>query len=289
MSICGRINQRNYMPDQASIFDSNSATQPNQQPAANSNAAVAPNINNDYADLLASIKNERGEQKYKTMAEALVGTQHAQNYIQTLKAEQAQKDAEIERLRVEAARAAALEESLSALTSQQAAGQPQAAPQFDENKLADLVNQTLSKREQLALEQANQKQVVSILQQSFGADAEKKFYDKAAELGMTVQEMNALAAKSPKMVLTALGIAQAATKQTSTSPQPSTVNTSAFTPQEGSFVGRNPKQALVGATTQEIRESMDHAKKMVDELHSKGMSVHALTDPKIYNQYFNRK
>lgn len=276
------------MADQPSIFvpEQNPATQPNSNPAG-SNPAGAPNNQPDVATLLATIKNERGEQKYASLEAALEGLRNAQEFIPNLRAQQAEKDAEIERLRVQAERVQALEESIAALTSQRNDNQPTAAPAFDENKLADLVNQTLSKREQAALQTANVASVVSNLQQSFGADAEKKFYDKATEMGMTMAEMNALAAKSPKAVLAMLGVSQAATKQNQSTPTPGTVNTSAFTPQENSYVGRNPKQALVGATTQDIRESSDRAKKMVEELHAKGMSVHDLTDPKVYARYFN--
>lgn len=271
------------MADQPSIFEPNTSTQ-TTNPAV-SNTAGAPNTGNDIADLLSTIKNERGEQKYSSLAEALVGLKHAQEFIPTLKAEQLAKDAEIERLRKEAERVQTLEETITALTSQREQSQSTTAPVFDETKLADLVNQTLSQREQKAMQVANTQVVVSTLQQSFGADAEKKLYDKAAEMGMTMAEMNSLAARSPKAVLTMLGVTQAAPKPNQTTT-PGTVNTSAFTPQENSYVGRNPKQALVGATTEDVRESSARAKLMVEELHAKGMTVHDLSDPKVYAKYF---
>lgn len=275
------------MADQPnSIFDSNTPNPAAQTPAG-SNPAGAPNTGNEYADLLSTIKNERGEQKYSSLADALVGLKNAQEFIPALKAEQLKKDAEIERLRAAAERVQALEETIAGLTSQRNDGGTNPPPAFDESKLADLVNQTLTRREQEALQKSNLASVVASLQQSFGADAEKKFYDKAAEMGMTMPEMNALAAKSPKLVLTALGVTQAApTKPANATPTPGTVNPSAFTPQDNTFVGRNPNQALVGATTEDVRASSERAKKMVEELHAKGMSVHDLTDPKVYAKYF---
>jgi hypothetical protein len=274
------------MADQPnSLFESNTPN-PAQQQAPASNAGAAPNTGNEYATLLSSIKNERGEQKYATLAEALVGLQHAQNYIPQLKAEQAQRDAEIERLRVEALRVKTLEETLSALNSQQPTSAPQAQTVFDESKLADLVNQTLTRRQQADIEKSNQQMVVSTLQQSFGADAEKKFDEAAAEMGLSRQEMNALAAKSPKLILTALGV-KAQTNTSNAFTTPGSVNTSAFTPQEQTLISRNPKSTIIGATTKDIKESADRAKRMVDELHSKGMSAHDLSDPKVYNRYFN--
>lgn len=273
------------MSDQTSIFGNDPATQPNQNPDAPAAPGAQPNT--DFAHLLSSIKNERGEQKYATLQDALIGLKNAQEFIPTLQATQAQKDAEIERLRAEAERVAELERTVAALTSQPPQA-PTSAPVLDENKLADLVNRTLTQREQQALAQANIQTVVTTLQQSFGADADKKFYGKGAEMGMSREEMNALAAKSPKAVLTMLGITQAAqpNKPNNPSPTPGTVNTSAFTPNEQTFVGRNPKPTLIGATTQDIQEASVRARAMVEELHAKGMSVHDLTDPKVYAKYF---
>jgi hypothetical protein len=273
------------MADQPnSLFEQNTSTQTQQQ-ATGSNPAAAPNTGNDYAHLLSSIKNERGEQKYASLEEALVGLQNAQTYIPTLKAEKLQHEQEIERLRAEVLRAKTIEETLSAFNSNQNVQTPQ-APVFDESKLADLVNQTLSKRQQADTEKSNQNMVVSTLQQSFGADAEKKFNEAAVEMGLSREEMNALAAKSPKLILTALGV-KAQSNTNNVSPTTGSVNTSAFTPTEQTLISRNPNTTMVGATTKDMQVSVDRARKMVDELHAKGMSAHDLSDPKIFNRYFS--
>ncbi len=274
------------MADQPdSLFTQNTSTQTNTQ-ATTSNVAAAPNTGNDYAHLLSAIKNERGEQKYASLEEALVGLQNAQTYIPTLKAEKAQHEQEIERLRAEVLRAKTIEETMSAFNSQQQTNAPQVQQVFDESKLADLVNQTLSKRQQADIEKSNQQMVVSTLQQSFGADAEKKFNEAATEMGLSREEMNSLAAKSPKLILTALGVkAQSNTNNVSTTS--GSVNTSAFTPQEPTLISRNPNTTMVGATTKDMQVSVDRARKMVDELHAKGMSAHDLSDPKIFNRYFS--
>ena len=275
------------MADQPdNIFASQPATQPPVQPANPAPAGAQDSVN-EFTTLLSSIKNERGEQKYATLADALVGLKNAQEFIPSLQAKQAEKDAEIERLRKEAERVQTLEETLAAFTSQRnEQNQPTAAPAFDENKLADLVNRTLTQREQAVVAQQNLASVVSTLQQSFGADAEAKFYGKADELGLSKVEINTLASKNPKAVLAMLGVSNQAPKQANTNPPPGSFNSSAYTPNEQTSIGRNPKQALVGATTEEVRESSERAKKMVDELHSKGMSVHDLSDPKMYAKFF---
>lgn len=276
------------MADQpSSIFgNTDTSTQTNTQTPVNSNTQGVQ-TNNDFADLLSSIKNERGEQKYKSLEDALNGLKNAQEYIPNVKQQLEQKEQELQRMREETQRLKTLEETVAALTSQreEQVNTQTSAPVFDENKLAEIVNQQLSRKEQAQVAQSNIATVTAALQQSFGADAEKKFYDKATEMGMTQQEMNMLAAKSPKAVLAMLGV-NAQVIQRQTIPTQGTVNTGAFTPQENTFVGRNPNSALVGATSNQVNESMIRAKKMVDELHAKGMTVHDLSDPKIYNKFF---
>lgn len=273
------------MTDQSSIFgNTNTSTQTNQQTDSNQSNAPA---NTDIATLLSSIKNERGEQKYATLEAALDGLRNAQEFIPSLRTQLTEREQEIERLRVEAERAAELERTIAELTANQNQGQNTSAPAFDESKVADLVNRTLTQREQQALAQANLAKVTSTLQSVFGSDAETKFYGKAKDLGMSVAEINALAAKSPAAVLTMLGVNQAANTQIQSNPTTGTVNTAAFTPNNESFIGRNTKPSLIGATSQDIRESFDRAKKMTEELHNKGMSVYDLTDPKVFFKHFS--
>jgi hypothetical protein len=275
------------MADQ-SIFgnENNTATQPNTQQtdSTQSNAQA----NTELATLLSSIKNERGEQKYATVEAALDGLRNAQEFIPNLRIQLTEREQEIERLRVQAERAAELERTITELTANRQQEQNTSAPVLDESLVADLVNRTLTQREKQALAQANVATVVSTLQSVFGTDAESKFYGKAQELGLSKEEANALAAKSPKAVLTMLGVTQAATnKQNQSNPTSGTVNTEAFTPNNETFVGRNSKQVIVGATSQDIKESFDRAKKMTEELHAKGMSVYDFTDPKTYFKHFS--
>lgn len=277
------------MSDQASIFGNNQ--QGATTPQDNSNGSNVTNVQTQdgFADLLNQIKNERGEPKYKSVEDALKGLQHAQQYIPNIKTELEQRDAEIARLRAETEKIKTLEETLAALTSRQDQGGNTNQPVFDEKQIAELVNRQLTQAEQAKLAQSNVTSVVSSLQNVFGADAEKKFYDKAVEMGMSMQEMNALAAKSPKAVLTMLGVNQQAAntqKQNTPFTTPGSVNTAALTPNNDTAIGRNPKSALIGATTEDLREASNRAKKMVDELHSQGKSVHDLTDPKVFFKTF---
>jgi hypothetical protein len=275
------------MSDPTSIFNESNSGKPADTNNTNGNGVTAPS-DSELTDLLNNIKNERGEPKYKSVKDAIIGLQNAQEYIPNLKQSLADREAELATLRAESKKVADLEDAVRQLTERKA---PEGTPPkgISEQEIADLINKsldtTLSKREQAAVQKQNVDSVVDTLKATFGADAEKKFYDKASELGMTVQEFNSLAAKSPKIVLTALGVTA---KPQSFVPTQGSVNSTAFTPQTNSYIGRNQKPVLVGATTEENMQESRDANKMVEELHSQGKSVHDLSDPKVFFKHFGR-
>ena len=87
------------MPDQASIFnEQNPATQPTQ----NGDNTPGAQGSNDLANLLGSIKNERGEPKYKSVEDALVGLRNAQEYIPQLTQKLSTQELELKAAREEA-------------------------------------------------------------------------------------------------------------------------------------------------------------------------------------------
>lgn len=272
------------MSDPTSIFnEQNPATQPN----AAANAAPNAQGSNDLADLLGSIKNERGEQKYKSVEDALVGLRHSQEFIPQLTAKLSTQEQELKAAREEAARVAELQRTIEALTSGNT-GQPNtpATPTISKEDIAKLVNQTLTEQQQAVVAKSNVATVVSALQAKFGADAEKAYNTKAAEIGMTVAELNTLAARNPKAVFTLLGVSQEAPKQPSSSSPAPSFNTDGFQPSKDSFIGRNSKPSLIGATTNDLNEESQRARQMVEELHSQGKTISDLTNPKVYFKTF---
>lgn len=275
------------MSDPTSIFDDKNSASPDANKAPNSNGGDA-NQDTELATLLIGIKNERGEPKYKNLKDALVALQNSQTYIPELKTSLTAKEQEIERLRAEAARITELEETVRKLTEKpNTSGTPPAgtSPQEIAELVKNTLNSTLTAREQAAVASQNIAATVAALKSQFGDKAEEMFNAKASELGMTVAEFNALTAKSPKIVLTALGITD--TKQLPTfNPTTGNVNTSALKPTAETHIGRNKIPTLVGATTQDLQGESLRANKMVEELHSAGRSVHELTDPKQYFKHF---
>lgn len=276
------------MSDPTSIFDNTNSGTPSQETVTPSNGDAAPN-DAELTNLLNGIKNERGEPKYKTLKDAIIGLQNAQTYIPDLKKSLSERDQEIETLRKEANRIAELEDTVRNLTEQRSDGGTQPRS-LTAQEIAELVNRsldtTLSQRETVKTQKQNLDLVVGSMTAAFGADAEKKFYDKATELGMSVEEFNALAAKSPKMVLSALGVSDKQAPRTSSPPTQGTINSTGLTPRTDTFVGRNTKSTLIGATTQDIQNEGQLARQMVEELHNTGRSVHDLTDPKVYFKHF---
>lgn len=259
------------------------------QPAVDNNNNVQ---NTDqFANLLGSIKNERGEPKYKDLPTALEALKHSQDFIPQLKTDKERLEQELARMREENARLKAVEETVERLTKQQPSENVNTnTNSLDPDAIVNLVNQALTQKEQAALQKQNVNQVVGVMKDQFGADAEKVFYSKAQELGMAVEEINALAAKSPAVVLKLFGVeSKDSTKLQFKTPTTSSVNTTGITPHKESFIGRNSKPVILGATSQELGAERENAVRLVEELHSQGLSTYDLTDPKQYFKFFGNK
>ena len=268
-----------------SIFNKDQTPDPN----ATQNNSVQQD---DFANLLGSIKNERGEPKYRDLPTALEALRHSQEYIPQLKSDKEKYEQEAAELRREVERLKAVEETVTKLASGNNPQHPPQAPVgLDAEAVAKLVSDTLQRRESEVKQKQNLDAVVTKMQQAYGADAEKNFYSKAQELGISIAEMNLLAAKSPKAVFDLLGITEAKPNNNSQAPSfnTSTINTSGYQPQKDSFVGRNTKPVILGATTEELKMERENSSKLVDELHNSGLTTYDLTDPKKYFQYFGKQ
>ena len=244
------------------------------------------NVTSDVtADLLNSIKNERGETKYKDVSSALNGLKNAQEFIPSLQKSLKEKEDEVASLRKQAERVAELERVIESLTTSNSVV-PTANKPVDEVDVASLVNKVLSEREQKQVAKTNTDVVVQAVKDAFGAEAEKVFYEKASQLGLSVAAFNALAAQSPKAVLTMLGIAEAPSKQSSFSPTSSSINSSGFVPNKETFITKNKKSINLGATSQDFANEAQAARNMVEELHSQGKTINDLTNPKVFFKHF---
>lgn len=170
-----------------------------------------------YADLLKSIRNEQGEQKYDSLDKALEALRHSQQYIPDLKSQLSERDRKIEELMTEANKIKELEAVVERLARSQPNGEgnPPATSGIDEKAVLELVQRTLTQsREREAIE-ANKKRVQDELLKKFGDKAQEAIARKAAELDMTPEELGELAARKPALVL---GHFQVETKPTVNQP-----------------------------------------------------------------------
>lgn len=187
------------MPDPANVFDGN-------QPPANPNGGAnppAPEFTN-LEDMLKGIKNENGEQKYKTLADALTALDHSQKYIPELKNQLTETQKQLAEVQEKAKKLDTVEETVQRLLAQQQPPQRDTDPPvvgLDEQAVLKLVNDSLTKAEQIKAMEGNQKAVNDALVSKFGDKVIEVLDIKAKELNTTRQALGELAKSNPKLVL----------------------------------------------------------------------------------------
>jgi hypothetical protein len=166
----------NIFSEQPAATTTDPVTQPAPQPLADDN-------------LLKLIVNEQGVPKYQSVNDALKALQASQEHIKRIEQENAS-------LREGAIKAKTTEELLATLKpkTEEKSTQPV--------EIESVVEKVLQQREQQNKEGENLKEVISTITQLYGEEkASQVFYDKAQELGLSREEINKLAAKSPKLVI----------------------------------------------------------------------------------------
>ena len=274
------------MSDQdTSIFGNQN---PQVTPAQPNTDGVAPTQNNDeLATLLVSIKNERGEQKYRTVQDALKALGHSQAYIPELSQQLKQQEQELKEAREAAAKVAELERIVQSLTEPKPHTENTTPQGLSEDQVAAQVVRILSEQEKKKMADANVSSVINTVKKVYGEKAETMFYGRAQELGMTMDQFNILAATTPKAVLNLMGIGDKMEPVSHTPAQ--TINTTGLAPRQDTFISRNVNAVQVGATSNELINETRNAKKMVEELHAQGKSVHDLTSWSEYQKHFGKQ
>lgn len=258
-----------------------------EQTANTTNQNQTPNSDGSFTDLLGSIKNESGEQKYKDVQTALNALRHSQDFIPQLRTENETLKSQLSNLQAEVERLKTIEQSFAQLTSQNQQQATQQPTGITADDVTNLVSQAIAQRETQATQKSNINSVVTKLQEVFGTEAQNHFYGKAQELGMSNEEMNILAAKSPQAVFKILGIDAKPQGSSNIVTKPG-VNTEGYQRQPDSLLGRNTKPIILGATTEDLKAERGNAAKLVEELHNQGLSTYDLTDPKVYFKHFGK-
>lgn len=202
--------------DQLNLFNDNTQTpaQPVEQPnQPNPTPAPAAPID-PFAQMLSNIRADDGRQKYNSVPDALNALDHSQKYI-------AQLQAQIKELEAKAAQNVTMEQVLERINAQpKESTQPQQAGLTPEDVLALLQQQEAKKKAE-----ANAAAFVSRFKELYGEKAQETFYGKAAEMGLSAQQIESLVATSPQAVYTMFGMTE---KPVTSAPMPNGINTAAI-------------------------------------------------------------
>lgn len=241
------------MTDQSNLFNT-SVDQPNPQgnPSPSTDA---------LQDLLASIKNDQGQPKYKDVPTALDGLRHSQAFIEQLKAEKQAQEAELLRLKVELEKRAAVEDIVSKLSQNQSNTSTTPTETLTPAQIAELVQNQLLLKQSQDSKAENLRKVNDALVSRFGDKASEVLVAKAQELGMTVQELGELAQSKPQAVLAYFPTAQ------QTKPATAGINTSGFQASPASSEVPAPSKSLLSGATS--KEQAAYMRQIRDEIYSK--------------------
>ena len=157
--------------------------------------------------------------KYNSVEDALKSVPHAQKHIQTL-------ESELATLKEELTKRKTAEELLDELKS--GIQQPENTTQsvgIDQDKITELLNQTLENRDRQTKAKANADSVARKFVEKYGDKAEEVYNRVAQESGLNAQQLNSLAASSPNIVLKLSGLEGVSTP---VGKPTSTVNTEAL-------------------------------------------------------------
>lgn len=259
----------------------------NQQTESNQSTQTPPN--DPLNTLLGSIKNERGEQKYRTVEEALKGLQHAQGYIPELRSELNAFKAQFEDVQTKLKKQEEIERLVNDVATRQTKVQETPAQAFDESKLAELVDSRLTANEQARIAHLNQTSVRDSIVKTYGDKAAEIFNAKASDFGMSPEELTALAARSPKAVLSMLGVTGTdAHKQSTQAPSSSSLNSAVIANTRNSLLGDRQLFTLkAGATDSDVKAMAQRSSDLMQELQDRdGVDIHDLTNPATYFKYF---
>ena len=215
-----------------------------------------------FADQLAQILNEEGKPKYKDVQTALAALKASQEYIPAIKQEKEQLEQRINELQQELSKRAVLQEVVEKLkqekhqptqeqpTMEEQQTQAQAlTPEQVQQMLEQYVPQILEKRQEQTVAQQNILAVDQKLKEFYGEKVEEAVKTKAESLGLSIQDLEALSAKSPASVLALLGVKE--TKPTGKTFQSSV----AIPPVNPANDDLKPeKSMLLGATGKEQAE-----------------------------------
>ena len=137
--------------------------------------------------------------KYKSAEDALKSVPHAQEHIKTLEAELAEARDELTKRRT-------TQELIDELKSGYQQENTTQSADINQDTLEQLVQQKIEQTERQKAATQNANSVASKFTEKYGDGAESAYNSLAKESGLTVQQLNNLAATSPNAVLKLAGL-----------------------------------------------------------------------------------
>lgn len=215
------------------LFDQNTDQSKIVPPAAPAGNTVQDI--NAYNDLLASIKNEQGEVKYKTVEDALKSVAHKEAFIKQILEEK--------RLAEEKIKA---QEDLAKLLQKPAETPPASTQEVPVGLRPEDVLQILESREKAKVASANMQSVSTALAEAFGADSGKKLNELMQSTGMSKGLVDEMARNSPAALLKLLGVDKKAPAV------PPTQSSSIRPPQTTPGDATKPKSVMKGGSNKTL-------------------------------------
>lgn len=182
------------------LFDDKTENKDNEQTPAPQDKVQQPN-QNDYNPLLGMIVNADGEQKYKSVEDALKGASHANSHIANL-------EQQVRELQTAKDSAANLDDVIKAIQTQKDTPTDNSDPQqaITASDIQKMVESTIQNNTQQATAKENIAKVTGKFKELFGEKASETLYGKAENLGMSHEEINGLISTNPTAVFRMLGI-----------------------------------------------------------------------------------
>jgi hypothetical protein len=215
-----------------------------------------PDANTDDANtvdqLLASIVNENGEQKYSTPEDALKGAAHAQKHIKAIESELAE-------LKNKGNASDKLDELLEAVKSKGSGKDDETnVSAMKPEDVLGIVKDYFSDAKAAETRENNISTVTKVFRDRYGKDASENLYTKANDLGFSKEEINSMIANNPNAALKVLG--EAAPK-TPKGKDPVTSLGSVDTSQFQGHPNQKPKSIMGPTKTGELNDAWAASKK----------------------------
>jgi len=237
--------------DTKTIFD-DTPTSASQATATDDNQVVEPKaaplpIPEELQDFIGEGK------KYSSLEDALKSIPHAQKHISTLEQENKTYKEQIEKVQ-------SMEELLTQMKAQQNTKEEHTTPPVDNDSADDLlgklsqqmealVEQKLALKQQQEISNKNKESVANAFKQAYGDKAQEVYTKLSQDTGVSIDDLNQLAAASPKALLRLAGIE--GSKQLANQKVSGTINTEAFI---ANATGKpaEVKPVMYGATSADI-------------------------------------